>query len=115
MCVNAPTANHDLMYSFVAVFCSKGGPHVLPVQKTEAQEVLDDLFKKHLIPFELTAHSVECVSVSDYIVLFHDSRLYSVDVVWNEGESFKDAFRESLVDLLQRRSDSVPRQTSLSL
>jgi hypothetical protein len=77
---------------------------MLEDQKTEAQQILDDLFSERLIPFKLTAHKVESVGVGDYIVLFNDSRLYSVDVVWNQGENFKDAFRESLLDLLERRS-----------
>jgi len=77
---------------------------MLKDQKTEAQQTLDELFTNHLIPFKLIAHTVESVGVGDYIVLFNDSRLYSVDVVWNQGEDFKDAFRESLLDLLERRS-----------
>jgi hypothetical protein len=86
---------------------------VLEDQKTEAQQVLDDLFGKHLIPFKLTAHKVELVGGDDYIVLFNDSRLYSVDVVWNQGESFKDVFRESLVDLLERRSGWLAEKAGL--
>ena len=72
-------------------------------QKKEAQQVLDELFVGKLLPFKLTAHSVESVGIEDYIVLFHDSRLNSVDVVWQECRSFKDAFRESVLDLVQRR------------
>jgi hypothetical protein len=77
---------------------------MLEDQKTEAQQTLNELFDEHLIPFKLTAQKVESVGVKDYIVLLNDSRLYSVDVVWPKGESFKDAFRVALLDVLERRS-----------
>ena len=76
---------------------------MLEDQRAEAQQALDELFSERLLPFKLSAQSVELVGFEDYIVLFHDSRLYSVDVVWHEGESFKDAFRTALLDLLERR------------
>jgi hypothetical protein len=77
---------------------------MLEDQKTEAQQTLNELFHEHLIPFKLTAQKVEMVGVEDYIVLLNDSRLYSVDVVWPKGHSFKDAFRVALLDVLERRS-----------
>jgi hypothetical protein len=48
--------------------------------KLEAQSVLDDLWAKDLIPFQLTAHRVESLGPQEYIIRFLDSRLYSVDV-----------------------------------
>ncbi len=72
-------------------------------QKKEAQQVLDQLSSDGSLPFKLIAHTVECVRGADYIVLFFHSSLYSVDVVWQQGTSFKGAFRESLLDLLERR------------
>jgi hypothetical protein len=85
---------------------------MLEDQKVEAQQVLNELFSQHRIPFKLTAQRVESVGVHDYIVLFQDSRLYSVDVAWNEGEKFKDVFCESLLDLLERRSGRLRRNTA---
>jgi hypothetical protein len=48
----------------------------------DAQSVLDDLWAKQLIPFQLTAHQVESLGHEEYIVRFFDSRLRSVDVSW---------------------------------
>ncbi len=76
---------------------------MLEVQEKEAQQVLDELLDERRLPFKLNAHKVERVGPEDYIVLFLDSRLNSVDVVWQEGRIFKDAFREALLDLLERR------------
>jgi hypothetical protein len=70
----------------------------------EAQSVLNDLWGKSLIPFELTAHKVECVGPGEYIIRFHDSRLRSVDVSWKDTESFDAAVREAILSRAARLS-----------
>ena len=71
---------------------------------SRAQPVLDGLFKDHLIPFQLTATKVECLGPNEYIIRFHDSRLRSVDVSWEKGQSFEDVFRASMLDRVTRMS-----------
>lgn len=75
---------------------------MLEVQKKEAQQVLDELFSERLIPFKLSAHIVEAIGSGEYIVRFNDSRLRSVDLSWQEGQSFKDVFRTAVVERMKR-------------
>jgi len=64
---------------------------------SEAQSVLDDLWVRKLIPFQLTAHKVESLGSEEFIVRFYDSRLHSVDVSLM-GRSFIDAVRVAVLD-----------------
>ncbi|HYJ89191.1 MAG TPA: hypothetical protein VEW46_24210 [Pyrinomonadaceae bacterium] len=75
----------------------------------EAQSVLNDLWVESLIPFELTAHKVECIAPGEYIIRFHDSRLRSVDVSWKETESFNAAVREAMLSRAARLSGPLIR------
>ena len=68
---------------------------------SEAQSVLDDLWARDLIPFQLTAHKVESLGSEEFIVRFYDSRLHSVDVSVM-GRSFKDAVRVAVLDRAAR-------------
>lgn len=70
--------------------------------KSEAQETLDDLFAEGQIPFELSARAVESLGMQEYIVRFHDSRLFSVDVSYQRGETFKTVFTAAILDRLAR-------------
>lgn len=65
--------------------------------KLGAQETLDELFVEGLIPFKLSAQLVESIGMEEYIVRFHDTRLYSVDVSWQQGESFGAVFRTAIL------------------
>jgi hypothetical protein len=47
-------------------------------QKLEAQQVLDRLDERHLIPFKLKAFKVESIGLDKFMVYFHDSRLPAV-------------------------------------
>lgn len=71
---------------------------------SQAQRVLDRLFKDQLIPFRLRAEKVECVGPDEYIVRFYDSRLRSVDVSWRPSQSFEDVFRAALLARVKRLS-----------
>lgn len=70
--------------------------------KLSAQLTLDQLFMEQLIPFELSARVVESIGLEEYIVRFHDSRIRSVDVSLQDGESFKDLFRRAILDRVSR-------------
>lgn len=65
--------------------------------KLGAQETLDELFVEGLIPFKLSARLVESLGMEEYIVRFYDSRLYSVDVSWQQGEVFSAVFRTAIL------------------
>ena len=71
---------------------------------SRAQPVLDSLFQDDLIPFRLTAAKVESLGADEYIIRFHDSRLRSVDVSWQKGQSFEDVFRNAMIDRVRRMS-----------
>jgi hypothetical protein len=70
--------------------------------KLGAQQTLDELFVEGLIPFRLSAGSVESIGMDEYIVRFHDSRLYSVDVSWQQGEVFRTVFRAAVLARVAR-------------
>jgi hypothetical protein len=71
---------------------------------SQAQLLLDKLFNEQLIPFKLTAEKVDRVGADEYIVRFYDSRLRSVDVSWQDGQSFEDVFRVAVLDRVKRLS-----------
>lgn len=75
--------------------------------KTEAQLVLDDLWRHQLIPFELTAHRVESLGSEEYIIRFRDGPLRSVDVSWENQDSFKDVVREAVLTRVARMGSRV--------
>jgi len=80
--------------------------------KADAQQVLEDLFSKGLIPFALFAGKVESIALDEYIIRFYDSRLYSLDLTWYEGESFKDVFRTAVLERVRRMSGSLTRKSA---
>jgi hypothetical protein len=70
--------------------------------KLGAQQTLDELFAKSLIPFKLSARAVDSLGREEYIVRFHDSRLRSVDISWQRGQSFTTVFREAVLARVAR-------------
>ena len=60
----------------------------IETMKVGAQQTLEELFAEGLIPFRLTARVVELIGVEEYIVRFHDSRLYSIDISWKRIKIF---------------------------
>ena len=61
--------------------------------KLEAQQALDELLKEQLIPFKLRAGEVVSEGSGSYTVRFYDSRISSVTITWEAGQSFKDIVR----------------------
>lgn len=74
----------------------------IKAMKSEAQETLDDLFAEGRIPFELSARAVESIGMEEYIIRFHDSRLFSVDVSYPRGQTFKTVFTTAILDRVAR-------------
>ena len=74
----------------------------IKTMKSEAQEALDDLFAKGQIPFELSARAVESIGMEEYIIRFYDSRLFSIDVSYPRGETFKTVFTTAILDRVAR-------------
>jgi hypothetical protein len=74
------------------------------LMKVGVQQTLDELFAESLIPFKLSARAVESIGMEEYIVRFHDSRLYSIDVSWQRGQTFKAIFRATILDRVARLS-----------
>lgn len=71
--------------------------------KFEVQETLDELFGEHLIPFELTAHTVSADGRGEYEVPFYDSRIHSMRFSWTDGgSSFKEVVRAAVLDRTKR-------------
>lgn len=70
--------------------------------KSEAQEALDDLFAEGQIPFELSARAVESIGMEEYIIRFHDSRLFSIDVSCHRGQTFKKVFTTAILHRVAR-------------
>lgn len=78
-------------------------PTVVPhSHKAEAQLAIDELLSEHLIPFKLKANKIACDDPSQYTVWFFDSRLHSVIVPWNAGQSFKEKVRTAVLDRVSR-------------
>jgi hypothetical protein len=74
----------------------------IETMKLGAQQTLDELFAASLIPFKLSARVVESIGMEEYIVRFHDSRLYSLDVSCQRNQPFKAVFRAALLDRVAR-------------
>jgi hypothetical protein len=68
----------------------------------ETQTVLDDLWAKGQLPFQLKADSVESLGSEEYIIRFYDSRIRSVDVSWKNSESFKEAVQVAVMARVTR-------------
>lgn len=71
-------------------------------QRAAVQRTLDELFSADLIPFQLSARVIDSIGGDEYIVRFQDSRLRSVDISWQEGQSFRDIFRHAILDRITR-------------
>lgn len=74
----------------------------IDAMKLGAQQTLDALFAESLIPFRLSAYVVDSLGSQEYIVRFHDSRLRSIDISWQQGQTFKSVFREAVLARVAR-------------
>ena len=70
--------------------------------RLEAQAALDELMKEGRLPFTLEARKIDADGSSRYTIRFHDSRLHSITVAWEAGQSFKDIVRAAVLDRVSR-------------
>jgi hypothetical protein len=75
---------------------------MLEDQKVEAQQVLDELFREGLLPFELFARQLVPTGTRDCQVLFHDSRLHSVKVSYLKAQRFRNVFRAAVLEKVEK-------------
>jgi hypothetical protein len=76
-------------------------PEVPLLLETEAQEVLDELWKESLIPFELNVGKLS-KAPGMYIIHFHDSRIYTAHVPLTEGQSWKEMVRSAVLARVEK-------------
>ena len=99
------------------VACLKGnGPYgsheaaIVTLQKVifqdlmirKVQETLDELLSNGQLPFKLTAYDVKKLTLDDYTVPFHDSRIHSITFALKTGASFKEAVRVAVLKRITR-------------
>jgi hypothetical protein len=70
--------------------------------KLVVQQALDELYAENLIPFKLSVRDVESIGMGEYIVRFGDNWLPSLDVSWQQGQTFKAVFRAAVSDRVAR-------------
>lgn len=70
-------------------------------QLAEVQKVLDELWNEQLIPFVLTVGELTR-EATDYTIHFHDSRIWTANVHFIEGQSFRDLVRAAVLDRVER-------------
>ncbi len=74
--------------------------------RADTQQVLDDLYNQHLIPFKLIAQKVTMESPRELRVRFYDSRLHSVVVeIGNNRPALEHQVRAAVLGRLARQSD----------
>lgn len=83
---------------------------MLENQAAEIQQVLDALLSKNLIPFALTACSLNPNGRGEYLVRFHDSRIHSCRFYWKEGENFKEVVQAAVLERVNRMSGPLLRK-----
>ena len=83
-------------------------------QIADTQQVLDELLSQELIPFALTAYSVNTNGRGEYVVPFNDSRIHSFRFSWKEGENFKEVVRAAVLERVNRISGPLRRSTAAS-
>ena len=78
--------------------------------KLEAQQALNELWKEQLVPFKLTVGKIVVDDSSGYTLHFFDSRLRSVSVHWQAGQSFKDQVRAAVKERVARLSGPLGKK-----
>jgi hypothetical protein len=107
--------NHSLAQS-ISVVASRpqissieySGMNTDPLQ-LEAQSVLDELMRGGQLPFNLEARRLVSEG-SQHTIHFHDSRLRSITVTWEAGQSFKEVIRAAVLDRVSRLSGPLNKK-----
>ena len=78
--------------------------------RLEAQSALDELMREDQLPFKLQAREIVSESSAQYTIRFYDSRLHSITVTWEEGQSFKEVVRAAVLDRVSRLSGPLHKK-----
>lgn len=78
--------------------------------KLEAQTALDELMQEHQLPFKLEAGEVVAKETGQYTIRFFDSRLHSITVAWEEGQSFKEVVRAAVLKQVAKLSGPLHKK-----
>ena len=81
--------------------------------RADTQQVLDDLYREHLIPFKLIAQQVTRESPREFRIRFYDSRLHSVVVETDQTARLEEQVRSAVLGRLAGNPD--PRELGLSV
>jgi hypothetical protein len=71
-------------------------------QSAEVQQVLDELLREKLVPFALTAYSIDTNGQGEYFIPFKDSRIHSCRFSVKEGEDFIAVVRAAVLERVSR-------------
>lgn len=71
--------------------------------EAEAQQVLDELWRSKLIPFELKVGKIT-KAPSEYTIYFYDSRIHSATVPLTKRSSFSDLVRTAVLERVAKIS-----------
>ena len=80
-------------------------PEPLTIE-AEAQQVLDELWNEHLIPFALTVGKIT-KTPDEFTIHFHDSRIRTARVPLIKNVSFRDMVRSAVLARVARMSGSL--------
>jgi hypothetical protein len=72
-------------------------------EKAEAQTVLDQLWKEHLIPFPLNVGKIT-VDTDEHTIHFHDSRIRTVHIPLGAGHQFVEKVRLAVLEGVAKMS-----------
>jgi hypothetical protein len=64
--------------------------------ETEAQVILDELWREKLIPFALSVGKIT-KTAGHYTIHFHDSRIYTANVPLSADQSWADRVRAAVL------------------
>jgi hypothetical protein len=84
---------------------------MLEERTIEAQQILDELFSKKLIPFELSVGKFT-EETDGYTIHFHDSRIYTAHIPRIEGQSFKETCRSAILHRVAQMSGPLANSAS---
>lgn len=79
------------------------------ILETEAQQVLDELWREKLIPFQLNVGRLTREAASNhYTIHFHDSRIRTALVIFTQDQSWAEMVRAAVLAGVAQMSRSLP-------
>jgi hypothetical protein len=77
--------------------------------RLEAQSALDELMQEGRRPFQLEARRLVSEG-SQHTIYFHDSRLRSITMTYEPGQSFKEVVRAAVLDRVSRLTGPLSKK-----